>query len=287
MSVRLAPQLEACTAPNDEVAVTGALRNVLTAGLPALLVDEGYEVLLVQEGFRSVAALRTLKERHLLDMGLDRGTASVVWECILPPAAPGVVLGVAASDVAENTTRASRLGPMRPFPAVDAGGLPDLNGMAVYGTGLQAHVWPAITDETKAAFAALEADANADISGRQAGGRDDEVVFGAMVNGPGALPDRTLLLIPADLKIGHLGMGIYQHLQKAVRTKSDEADGISLEWFQAPDPVEVPNRAMLGSVLQQWKEYRKKLPVLPELVYRLPVERLISKLKDVVADVSH
>ena len=68
----MAPQLEACTAPNDEVAVTGALRNVLTAGLPALLVDEGYEVLLVQEGFRSVTALRTLKERHLLDMGLDR-----------------------------------------------------------------------------------------------------------------------------------------------------------------------------------------------------------------------
>ena len=156
MSVRLAPQLEACTTPNDEVAVTGALRNVLTAGLPALLVDEGYEVLLVQEGFRSVAALRTLKERHLLDMGLDRGTASLVWECILPPAASAVVLGVAAPDAAENTTRAARLGPMRPFPAVDSGGLPDLNGLRVYGTALQAHVWPAITEETKLAFAPQE-----------------------------------------------------------------------------------------------------------------------------------
>ena len=38
-------------------------------------------------------------------------------------------------------------------------------------------------------------------------------------------------------------------------------------------------------MLQQWKEYRKKLPMLPELVYRLSVERLVSKLKDVVADV--
>ena len=61
---------------------------------------------------------------------------------------------------------------------------------------------------------------------------------------------------------------------------------ITLEWFQAPDPVQPNNQAMLGSVLQQWKETRKKIPVLPEVVSRLSVERLVSKLADVKVNVA-
>ena len=182
MSVRLAPQLEACTAPNDEVAVTGALALAIADGAEQCLGEE-YEKLIVQTGFRSVAALRAIKERHLLEMGLDIGTAALLFEVIKPPAAVEVIAIGAAPNGVNVTRMAPRLEPMRPFPAVDSGGLPDLNGMRVYGASLQAHVWPVISEQTRAAFRAIDADARADISARVAGGPDDEAIYSSMVNG--------------------------------------------------------------------------------------------------------
>ena len=89
---KLAPELEAIAGSVDEVAVTGALSAVFAAGLPTTLADEEYEHLLVSEGFRSGATLKALRERHLVDMGLDRGTAALLWDLLRPPRAVAVHL---------------------------------------------------------------------------------------------------------------------------------------------------------------------------------------------------
>ena len=57
----LAPQLEASTAPNEEVAITGILEQIMTAGLLSYFSEKNFYTLIVGEGFRSVHSLRALK----------------------------------------------------------------------------------------------------------------------------------------------------------------------------------------------------------------------------------
>ena len=88
---RLAPPLEACTAPHDEVAITGILSQILVAQLPPDLVTEEFEVAITQVFFRSVSALTHMQEHHLIQLGLGvrtvNKTAAMVCGIIAAPQA--------------------------------------------------------------------------------------------------------------------------------------------------------------------------------------------------------
>ncbi len=90
--VRLNTLLEACSAPGDEIAVGGLLQQLLTAELDPELVEAEPWITLRENGFRSLKALRTLKERHLRELGFSMGDASVIIEVIQPPRAVPVPL---------------------------------------------------------------------------------------------------------------------------------------------------------------------------------------------------
>ena len=158
----LAPQLERCTAPNDEVAVKGVLAEILAAGLPPDLVEEEFETALVQAGFRSVTALRSLRETHLTDkMGMDIGTAAMIMDMLQAPRR--VVQEPAQGDalLRQNVVNASpaRLGTLRKFPDVGASsGMPEMAGWEVAGLALQALLRPVISEQARTQFARLDVD---------------------------------------------------------------------------------------------------------------------------------
>jgi hypothetical protein len=287
----LAPQLEACTAPNDEVAVTGILEQMLTAGLPPYLSEMNFHSLIVGEGFRSVHALRALKESHLRAMGLNMGEASCVFEVIKPVTIVLVQVQPEITGVAPVTARAAvKLGSLRPYPEHDAAGLPDVNGWQTYGLALQVCVGPAVTAQASEMFSLIDRSPAADMGAWVQGCPDDVVIWGAMLNsGLGSLPSALVVLLPGELKAAKAGMAIYRHIAKSVMTVSDEAIGIVLVWFQRPEAVQVANRHMLGTMLQQWLEARSKLKIArveqSELVCRLSLDAVICKLPEVQADV--
>ena len=94
-AVKLATDvLEACAAPNDEVAVQGALQELLTAELPPDLIHDKPWEIIVQAGFRSVKALRSLQEKHLRELQFNMGDAATIMDTLQPREVrvdPGVV----------------------------------------------------------------------------------------------------------------------------------------------------------------------------------------------------
>ena len=196
---RLAPQLEACTAPNEEVAITGILSQILAAQLPPDLVAEEFEVAIVQGGFRSVTALRHMKEHHLSQLGLDVGTAAMVYGTL---GAPQPAPQAQPPAVVVNANPTVKLGALRKFPEVNAStGMPEMGGWEVAAMALQALLRPVISQEAKLQVAALDVNAAADMSAWVNGCADDEVIWSAMINsGTGSLPEALVLKLPGDLK---------------------------------------------------------------------------------------
>jgi hypothetical protein len=294
--VKLATILEACRAPNDEIAVGGTLREVLEAVVhPSLLQDEPW-ALIVKEGFRSLTNLRSLREHHLRDMGFGMGDAAGMLDAIQPrqvkPAAQEVAAGEEPrAPPVEVRGVPVKVGPMRPFPETNTAGFPDVNGWEVYGLALQAAVGPAVSLDTAARFTAIDRNVKDELVGWQRGCADDVLIWNTMLNaGVGALPAELVLLLPGELKSMKAGIEVYQHIAATVNTMSDQAARIILEWFQNPDSVLVRNKHLLLAVLQQWREYRAMLVAADmeqsDLMCRLSLEKIYALLPDVKQDVS-
>jgi hypothetical protein len=177
----LAPQLERCTAPNDEVAVKGVLAEILAAGLPPNLVDEEFEVAIVQAGFRSVTAIRSMREHHLTDrMGMDIGTAAMILDMLVLPqrVAQEPVQESALSRQHVISASPARLGTLRQFPAVGTTGMPEMAGWEVAGLALQALLRPVISEQARTQFARLDADPQDPMIGWVDGCTDDIASWG-------------------------------------------------------------------------------------------------------------
>jgi hypothetical protein len=84
--VKLAALLEACTAPSDEVAVGGILQRGLAAVLPPDLMAEEPADTLVKNCFRTLTALRSLRESHLRELGFGMGEPAIMHDVIQPKA---------------------------------------------------------------------------------------------------------------------------------------------------------------------------------------------------------
>ena len=74
--VQLNPLLEACAAPNDEIAVIGLLAELLIAELSPSLVQAEPWIQIRVDGFVTIRSLRALKERHLREMGMTMSAAA-------------------------------------------------------------------------------------------------------------------------------------------------------------------------------------------------------------------
>ena len=168
--------LEQCTAPNDEVAVTGALREVLLAELAPDLDAQELWTPIVRAGFRSVGALRRLTVEHLERMGMDMGTAAHVHSLIHPVQVQRQMQAAQEPPVNVTSSRAVRLGSLRPFPAVDAAGRPDIDGWEIYGAAFQTHVHAAVTQEAEELFEQVDADPEYDLGGWVQGCPDDIII---------------------------------------------------------------------------------------------------------------
>ena len=295
--VKLADLLEACNAPSDEVAVRGTLEQLFAPVLPADVLKIEPWTMLVEAGFRSVAALRSLREHHLRELGFSMGDAALMLDIMQPrvttlaevnpppgpaPApAPGLTV-VRPIEV--------KIGSLRDFPEHNAAGYPDINGWETYGLGLSSAISPAVTPEAIEMLERVDENARCDLVGWVRGCPDDKVIWRAMLNtGSGALPEALVLLIPQEMKKAKAGLEIYRWISKTVHTMSDQAAAIVVAWFNAPDAVLQKKRHLLLAVVQQWKSYRKMLIASDmeqsDLQCRLSLEKVYALLPDVVEDV--
>jgi hypothetical protein len=131
--VRLNTWLEACLAHGDDIAVGSLLQQLLTAELDPEFVAAEPWIRICENGFRTLRALRTLKEHHLRDMGFSMGDASAILDVVQPtvvyePAHVTQIGNGAGGEQAAVRLVPVKVGPMRSFPPTNAAGYPDANG---------------------------------------------------------------------------------------------------------------------------------------------------------------
>ena len=105
---------------------------------------------------------------------------------------------------------------MRPFPKCGPTKYPDLEGFEPYKTGLRMCVRTATGQQV----IVVVAQSNAVPTGWARGCPDDVVLFTALVNGIGAMPDDMMQLLPKSTSDPDVGLEVLQHIDRRVFSTS-------------------------------------------------------------------
>ena len=249
-------QLEKCTTPDDQDVVKGLVAFLLS-GLPEDFTDEKHEDTLRANGLCRVRVLRKLTEAKLEALGLSMGDAMMLVEALQEEKGAPAELLAGAAMVAAGAPQARRP-EMRPFPKCGPTRYPELEEWEPFKTGLRLRVQPEMTAAGQAAL--LNVVAGGDVPGGWAAGcPDDVVIITELVNGPGAMPDETLRLVPKAFRDANAGLQVLHHLNSRVCAVSEAATEVQEEEFGNQRPVAEAKKHMLASVLAGWRQLRDVL----------------------------
>ena len=92
-----------------------------------------------------------------------------------------------------------------------------------------------------------------------AGYGNDVLIFIELVNGPGAMPDETLGLVPKALRDANAGLQVLHYLNSRVCAVSEAATEVQEKEFANQREVTEAKRHILASVLAVWRQLRDVL----------------------------
>ena len=194
--------------------------------------------------------------------------------------------GVAGAGAEGEAPRHVEKGPgMRPFPKCGPTRYPDLEGWEPYKTGLRLRVHAEMAAAGQQATVAV-AQGGAVPMGWVRGCPDDVVLFTALVNGTGAMPDDMMQLVPRLLRDANAGLEVLQHINQRVCAISEAATAVQEEEFKEQKAVLEHKKHLLASVHAVWKQLRDQLDAkqAPQSAaqQRRSLTRMVSKMPEVV-----
>ena len=112
------------------------------------------------------------------------------------------------------------------------------------------------------------------------------MLFTALVNGTGAMPDDMMQLLPKVLRDTNAGLEVLQHINQRVCAISEAATAVQEEEFKEQKAVLEHKKHLLASVHAVWKQLRDQLDAkqAPQSAaqQRRSITRMVSKLPEVM-----
>ena len=197
--------LDRCRTPDDQEEVEQIVVKIFEK-MPEDFVKQEHHKTLKANGLCRVRCIRKLTEEKLQQLGVSMGDSMIILEMLHAEETPDA--GAAAEGGAP--TRVEKRPGMRPFPKCGPTKYPDLEGWEPYKTGLRLCVNADLTAAGQQAVTGVS-QGGAVPNAWARGGPDDVVLFTALVNGTGAMPDDMMQLLPKLLRDTNAGLEVLQH----------------------------------------------------------------------------
>ena len=274
--------LDRCRTPDDQEEVEQIVVKIFEK-MPEDFVKQEHHKTMRANGLCRVHCIRRLTEEKLQQLGVSMGDSMLILEVLHAEETPEVA-GAAAEGGAPRHVE-KRPG-MRPFPKCGPTKYPDLEGWEPYKTGLRLCVHAELTATGQQAIVGV-AQGNAVPTGWARGCPDDVVLFTALVNGTGAMPDDMMQLLPKLLRDTNAGLEVFQHINQRVCAISEAATAVQEEEFKEQKAVLEHKKHLLASVHAAWKQLRDQLDAkqAPQSAaqQRRSITRMVSKLPEVMS----
>ena len=273
--------LDRCRTPDDQEEVEQIVVKVFEK-MPEDFVKQEHHKTLKANGLCRVRCIRKLTEEKLQQLGVSMGDSMVILEVLHAEETPDA--GAAAEGGAP--TRVEKRPGMRPFPKCGPTKYPDLEGWEPYKTGLRLCVNADLTAAGQQAVTGVSQGGTVPNAWTR-GGPDDVVLFTALVNGTGAMPDDMMQLLPKLLRDTNAGLEVLQHINQRVCAISEAATAVQEEEFKEQKAVLEHKKHLLASVHAVWKQLRDQLDAkqAPQSAaqQRRSITRMVSKLPEVMS----
>ena len=176
--------LDRCRTPDDQDVVEKIVAQAFEK-MPEDFVKQEHHKTMRANGLCRVRCIRRLTEEKLQQLRVGMGDAMIMLELLHAEETPGVAGAGAEGEAPRHVEK----GPgMRPFLKCGPIRYPDLEGWEPYKTGLRLRVHAEMTATRQHATVDV-AQGGAVPMGWVRGCPDDVVLFTALVNGTGAMPD--------------------------------------------------------------------------------------------------
>ena len=273
--------LDRCRTPDDQEEVEQIVVKIFEK-MPEDFVKQEHHKTLKANGLCRVRCIRKLTEEKLQHLGVSMGDSMIILEMLHAEETPDA--GAAAEGGAP--TRVEKRPGMRPFPKCGPTKYPDLEGWEPYKTGLRLCVNADLTAAGQQAVTGVS-QGGAVPNAWARGGPDDVVLFTALVNGTGAMPDDMMQLLPKLLRDTNAGLEVLQHINQRVCAISEAATAVQEEEFKEQKAVLEHKKHLLASVHAVWKQLRDQLDAkqAPQSAaqQRRSITRMVSKLPEVMS----
>ena len=246
----LVPRLREADDPDDEDAVYGTLAALFLA-LPAAVRKTDPATLLRANGYCFVEALKLLTVEDLELLGVPRGHARMVMNCVFEARAPPP----RTPPPAQNNTAAAPpvvRARCRPFPESTASGVPTARAWRAFVLtfvvvlrviGVPMPVPDAICVAGLRPGDPAMMEITSDVSG---------MVWDALLSVEGGLPDDILLSIPESVLLDRDGEAAIRHIGARVLTTSDQSVAAPSSWYNDPTPLVKPSAITHSLMVAGW-----------------------------------
>ena len=170
-------------------------------------MEQGHEKTLTANGLCRVRVIRKLTEEKLQLCGVSMGDAMIILELLHAQETPQVAGAAAEGGAPKHVEKTPG---MRPFPKCGPTRYPDLERWEPYKTGLWLRVHAELTFIGQQATVSV-AQGNAVPADWTRWCPDDVMLFTALVNGTGAMPDDMMQLVPNELRDTNAGLEVLEH----------------------------------------------------------------------------
>ena len=270
--------------PDDEAEVYGILAALFLV-LPSAVRKLDPAAVLKANGYCFVSALGLMTLDDLEQLGMPRGHARMIMNCVHEPRAPPPS-SPPPIDAARNTTAAapqSHRARCRPFPESTSSGVPTARAwrafVMTFVVVLRVIGVPIPVPDVILAAGLRPGDPATMVVPPEVSG----MVWDALLSVEGGLPDDILLSIPESVMLDRDGEAAVRHIGARVMTTSDQSVAALSSWYNDPTPIVKPG--LITSALMEWLRVTEQLTAdgaaPTEVQQRISLMTLMGKIPEV------